>query len=80
VKKLPEPCLCGAPDCRYCFPNSWKEAMLFDKYWDELDPDSDQSFEEWRNEYNTCEAEYKYDRLQDREDDRIEKNWEGGNY
>lgn len=24
--RIPEPCLCGAPDCRRCFPGSWRQA------------------------------------------------------
>ena len=22
-----EPCLCGSPDCRFCFPSSWRQAQ-----------------------------------------------------
>lgn len=33
----PEPCLCGADDCRRCYPNSWRESCSDDGY-DEDDP------------------------------------------
>ena len=75
MSRLSEPCLCGAPDCRYCFPSSWRENELYEKYCDES---NGESFDEWLTEYNTCEAEEKYDRLQDREDDRFDRLFNEG--
>jgi hypothetical protein len=36
VVRLPEPCLCGAPDCPVCFPYSWRESRA-----DEIGSDDD---------------------------------------
>ena len=57
---MKEPCMCGSTDCPRCYPGSWKENMLYDKY---EDSGSTQPYEEWRAEYLSNEAEYKLDRM-----------------
>ena len=37
MRRDPEPCLCGAPDCKRCFPTTW---------WHEEDEDA--AYERWR--------------------------------
>lgn len=36
--RIPEPCLCGAPDCVRCFP------------YQEPEPDPDEAYERWRQD------------------------------
>jgi hypothetical protein len=63
---MKEPCLCGAPDCRRCFPFSWRENMLRAMWERDVTADTAMSFEEWLAEYEAESAEHRYDVITDR--------------
>lgn len=64
---MKEPCMCGAPDCPRCFPHSYKEYLMREKFqelkeefpeltWekfvaDEEDKEIDRKLEEWERRH-----------------------------
>ena len=58
---MKEPCLCGATDCPRCYPMTWRENILYDKYEDSDDP---RPYDEWLAEYLAEEAERKLDSIE----------------
>lgn len=66
-KPLPEPCLCGAPDCPRCFPGSWWRAVEWEDWIDyaecrDLDPNDNELFEKWRRRERDLLFEAELDR------------------
>jgi hypothetical protein len=58
--------MCGALDCLRCFPQTYKENMLYDQYREE---DTEKSFDEWMEEQVILQAECKSESYKDGEDD-----------
>ena len=57
---MKEPCMCGAEDCRYCYPNNFRNGRFIDPENDEPETDDDGGYEPDNDDYDPSDNRVDY--------------------